>query len=153
MFVKRGAIGKEARDYLHSHIEGHFKYEEGNDLRAVIREVLRDRDIFTFLALHSERGQGLRLGNVSYWDDTRVYIHYGLTLNFDELPRHTALYNFESWYDNDKIGEQMDLRLGWGISLGEGAEPPSPEDFVAQVNFALANPKSYLIKLNLKPEP
>lgn len=146
MFVKKDALEEETRDYLVDRLDKSFTYKEGNDLNSIINEVLNDRDIFTFLAIFSERGSGLRLGHISYFDDAILYTHYGLVLDFDKIPRRTKLFSFES-FDELGFGKQDNLMFGFGI--GGRGDRPSPDYFLRQVNHVLKNPEPYLLKLNL----
>ncbi|MDP4039022.1 MAG: hypothetical protein Q8P57_00355 [Candidatus Pacearchaeota archaeon] len=152
--ISKPAISRETRDFLRKEVDRYLvSQQDGSDLGSAILEVLNDRNIFTFLAMHSRRGQGLSLGRMSYWDDAGVYAHYGLALDFDNIPRMTRLYNFTSIEASGRFCEQEDLRLGDGIYFNPHFSGllPSAEGFVRQVNSVLMNPKQHLIELHLKP--
>ena len=145
-------ISSDARASLNSQLEKNFQKPNGEDLDAVVSEVLKDRDVFTFLAHFSLRGQGLRLGQFSFFDDINVMVHYGLVLDADIVPRETKLFTYETVNDF----EQDNLELGPGFGdykqkfSNDVRDFPTPQRFAEEVNRTLLKPTSYLVKLNLE---
>jgi len=152
MKISVPVIGSDARAYLNSQLDKNFQKPNGEDLDAVVSEVLKDRDVFTFLAHFSKRGEGLRLGQFSFFDDIRVMVDYGLVLEFDRLPRQTKLFTYETVNDI----EQNNLELGSGFGdykqkfSGDVHGFPTPQRFAEEVNRTLLEPTGYLVELNLE---
>ena len=152
MKISVPVIGSDARAYLNSQLDKNFQKPNGEDLDSVVLEVLKDRDVFTFLAHYSLRGQGLRLGQFSFFDDIRVIVDYGLVLDVDHVPRQTKLFTYETVNDI----EQNNLELGLGFGdykkkfSGDVREFPTPQRFVEEVNRTLLKPTSFLVKLNVE---
>lgn len=91
------AITPETRLILTRELDKHFRSEHGEDLQAVVSEILNDKDLFTFLATFLKRGDGLSIGRMNYFDDTHVDVVYGLTIDFDRVPRTISLYSYEDY--------------------------------------------------------
>ncbi len=156
MLVKESAITKETREFLKKDIDKHFEYKEGSDLQSIIKEVLKNKDIFTSFALYFKPRRGLELGRTSFWDDIMVYGHYGLILDFDHIPRELKIFNYETTSPMAPMRERkIEVILGYGIiepSGGEGVlgelERLTPETFIEKVNDALKNPKGHIIEFD-----
>ena len=149
MLVKRPVIEEDTRKYLKDGFDKSFHYVDGSDLKAVIDEILHDRDIFTFFALHFEPRQGLILGNTTYWDDIRSYNHYGLILDFKYIPRELKIFNFETGQGMliPTPERTIEVSLGYCVREGTGL---TPERFIGEVNRALKESKDYLIEFDDK---
>ncbi|MDO8508950.1 MAG: hypothetical protein Q7S27_04670 [Nanoarchaeota archaeon] len=146
MLVKKPVIEKDLRKTLNSNIDYKFRYKEGDNLESAIKEVLADRDIFTFFALFFKPRQGLKLGSMGYLDDSvRVEQHYGLMLDFENLPRRLKLFMYETTspsYPNREI----EVNYVWDLNNGE--RQLNVETFIEQVNETLRYPRKYLVELN-----
>lgn len=146
MLVKTDILSTETRRFLEKEFKKHFKHEEGKYLDSIVSEVLNDRDIFMFLATFLQERHGLRLGNMNYFDDIGVEIHYGLALNFN-IPRRTVLFTFEEF--GGIIEEHLSVG---GFRIPDYKERylfsgrPTTEQFIEQVNTVLINPKPYVYR-------
>jgi len=150
MLVKQEVIGSEARKYLQEQLESQFpELEHGEGLDSVVSEVLNDKDLFIFLAQNLPEGKGLRLGSGSFWDDTTVYVHYGLTIDFKNTPRKTKLYAFNSFQLHGFNPYDFGLYSSFPRHhfRDDIISFPTSESFVADVNQVLKNPKPFLIDL------
>ncbi|MBU3912793.1 MAG: hypothetical protein KKB21_04515 [Nanoarchaeota archaeon] len=148
MLVKVPVISNKTRRVLQAQLSKDFpEVEDKGDLDSVVSEVLGDRDIFMFLAGHLPEGKGLKLGMSNYWDDTNVYVHYGLALDL-EVHRKTKLFTSASFNPYGLEPKEFGLYSqfpSWGVY--RLAEWPSSEEFAERVNNVLQNPKPYLINL------
>jgi len=95
MLVKAPVIDDEARKHINRALEKVFTHKEGEDLDAVVSEVLNDRDIFLYFLTHLRKGQGIELGSMSYWDDAHVDLCYGLAMNYRTEPPKLSLFTYE----------------------------------------------------------
>lgn len=147
------AIDEKTRTVLTTKLADHFKYTEGDDLQAVVSEVLSDRDLFTFLAVFLADDTGLKLGTMSYWDDATVNIDYGLTIDFHNPPRQTKLFTAEYFGYTPVLSEGSRLNIMFPeeyLTSDVGrfcSNAPTPKDFVAAVNAVLQDPKQYVVPL------
>ena len=153
MLVKVPVLEENTRKLINSHLDRLFKHSEGTDLDSVVSEVLADRDIFAFLAAFLPKNHGLILGAMSFYDDITVYIDYGLTIDFDNLPRKTTLFSYKRFGGES----QEDLSLGFSrIPDYENryhfSGRPSPEEFAREVNNVLKDSKQYLVEF-IKKKP
>src|SRR3989338_2438698 len=153
MVVGISAISKDNRKKLEKLFK---KPRKGSNLQSVINEVLNDKDIFAFMAAFSERGQGLLMGNMTFWDDIRVIVSYGLVLDVDYVPRKLKLFTYETFgYTPASISEQKHFRLSSSFPdydkqfSSDFCGFPSPEEFALQADTALKNPEEHYVKLEL----
>ncbi len=138
MLVSKPVIYSETREVLEEHLRNHFQTPEGIDLDAVVAEILHDKDLFTFLAIHLDEEKGLYLGSMRYDCDEIIPVHYGLTLDF-KVPRKSQIF----YYRDKSIERQEKISLCDIVPHHQGC--PSPKQFITQINNVLKNPKDYLI--------
>jgi hypothetical protein len=154
-------ITPETRKSLQNSLKPHFKVKKGDNLRAVVSNVLNDKDVFAFFAAYLPKGKGLELGKLSLWDDIRVNIPYGLIFNVETvryehlgskeiIPRKVQLYSYHEFgcrrFDNLTIGSYFDNYSRYGTDF-KGY--PTPKAFVENVNKVLQNPKDHLVVVPL----
>ncbi|MEN9626530.1 MAG: hypothetical protein RL557_858 [archaeon] len=153
MLIVQSAIDSELRTFLETDLSARFRFEEGRDLDVAIKEILSNRDIFSFLTIHLPERHGLRLGNVGYYDGERVYHNYGLTIG-REVPRKTVLYSCESLgiecYYDDRAKQTMQFsdhlpRLDFTYVNGY----PSPMEFCTKIKKSFIDFQRYLINFDL----
>ena len=153
MLYQAPVITKQTKAYFTICFDKYLpKGKSGATLQDVVAEVLHDRNLFTFLAAFLPQNHGLILGKTRFYNDIAVQVTYGLTVDFDELPRQTRLFTFETYGSF----MQKDLHLGAGFPSNltekyrfEGY--PTPEEFAQSVNTVLQTHDTfYLIQLDLK---
>ena len=162
MLTRTSAIDRETKSVINKRLEEYFKYEQGEDLDSVIKEVLNDKDVFLFFATCLKKNQGLSLGFMNYWDDTDVRVPYGLLLSGD--PPKLRIYSYETlrrplmdFHPNmeGKISKKdmfslfyladcLSNKRGFDGPSYEGY--PSSEDFVRSVNIVLKEPGKYIVE-------
>ncbi len=145
MLVKKSVIDEGIRESINAKINNQFIYKEGSDLDSVIGEVLHDRDLFTYLALNFKHNQGLEIGCNSYFDDITVEEHYGLILDFNNIPRELKLYSFE-------VPTPLYPRKSFDLFLGNRLRTTysqlEPESFLRNLNASLENKEKNLIEFD-----
>lgn len=152
MLVTNPAIGTEARKLMQSRLEEHFKFSEGDDLASVVSEVLNDRELFIFLAAYLPHEKGIGLGTMSYWDDTTVNVVYGLTIDFDKVPRKTGIFCYESLPGILQMKKIVRILNGFPDYSQKDAVNPSPKEFADCVNMVLKEPERYVLDLKSDSE-
>jgi len=126
-----------------------FKVKRGDNLQTVVSKVLNDKDILNFLAPFPT-GRGLELGEMSFFDDIKVNVPYGLTLDND-AQRKVQLYSYEQatrsmHTHNLKIASCFPSYLE-SKYYSDFDGYPTPEAFVKNVNRVLQKPLDHLLKL------
>ena len=142
MLVKTEAITHETRTHIRSALDRIFTHKEEGDLDSVVSEVLNDRDVFLYLMTHLKKFQGVELGRMSYWDDARVEVPYGLTINYVGEPPRTVLFAYT--LVNGRHAEELRFYDIMPKHLVEGRGEdvcgiPKPENFAGVVNVVLQN--------------
>jgi len=150
MIVRVPAITNETRESLNARLDSMFKVEEEEGIQGVVSEVLNDKDLFAYLAANLPRNYGLRLDKISYWDDTRVEIRYGLAIDFSSTPKRTSLYTFDFFPDSSfpRLKNLKFIRSPPNVDYKLGPSGnPIPQRFADDVNFVLKAPEEHLIYL------
>jgi len=149
MSNEKEVIYEPVRKKIENFLNETFKSKDGKSLDSAFSNILNDRDLNLFLMSNLPENEGILIGKTSYYSDTAVNLLYGLTVDFDEIPRRSKLFvlkeinysgrkiscrNYSSFPD---IYNKEYHFKGW----------LSKEDFVKEVNSALFSPKDYIINL------
>ena len=153
MKILQPALNQPSRTFLKDSLDKYFEFNKhGEDLNSVIKEILNDRDLFTYLVINLPENHGLYLGSVGYYDDIQARVDYGLTI-CSEIPRKINLFAIDTIYpfnSRNLSGNEVTL---WNL-FPDHLIPyerykrniPSVEEFVKQVNESLKNiPNSYAL--------
>lgn len=149
-------INKNTTQILKQKInEASPKFTKGNKLENVIEEVLADQDIFLFLAKYTINDSGLILGKMQYFDDIKIEVFYGLTINRDyQKNLETNIFSFKNIpLSVNREEPTKTLRKGRRLSQyqKQGINHqgyPSAIEFVKQLNKVLQNPNGNWVDFN-----
>lgn len=139
MLVKRPVIKPETRANMGKYLDSIFSYKEGADLDSVVSEILNDRDVFLYLSTTLDPGFGLELGKMDFFDDIVIDVPYGLTLNDVHSLPALILFSYKEIIGSgaNELAFHNLFPTGNNI-LGLYHNIPTPEEFAAQVNYALS---------------
>ena len=156
MLESVNVINEKIIKKLEKDLVGYYKFKEGNDLNSVVSEILNNRTLNLYLLSFLPKDNGILLGNTSYFDDIRVDIHYGLTVNFADSPRKTELFIVHSVDDFFKQKREGFKIEDLGFCFPDYSRTheyfegwPSSIEFIEDFNriFLSDNLKDYLIPL------
>ncbi|MFA5953109.1 MAG: hypothetical protein WC812_00795 [Candidatus Pacearchaeota archaeon] len=96
------AIDEKTRKYLNSYLDQNFKVMHSDNPEVIVSEILNDKDLNLFLFSYLPKDNGVYLGRTEYFDQpVRVYVHYGLTVNFeDDFIRRAKLFLKQSFEES-----------------------------------------------------
>jgi hypothetical protein len=150
MLVKQSALGDRTLKNLEKSLKDYYSFKEGEGLNSVLREVLNNQTLNLYLLSFLPMNKGILLGRTNYFDDIKVHVDYGLTINFNEEPRKTGLFVREGTSGNIKLNlitrhfpsyEHKSPFQGW----------PSPKEFLEMVNAVFSSKdkdiEDYLVNL------
>ncbi len=170
MLVKTSAITDETREHMNTVLEEVFAHKEGEGIQSVVSEVLNDKDVFLYLLTYLKTNQvvsevlndkdvflylltylktnqGVELGRMSYWDDIRVEVPYGIAVDQRSYHPKLTIFEYSSVMGSaDELGFYPFLPRRHGTFAYE--DFPTPKNFSDAVNLVLKNPKGSLVDLN-----
>lgn len=156
MQIIKPAISDQTRASLMKEVGKIFvKTQEGVGLDAVVSEVLSDKDLFIFLAAFLPTSCGLKLGELHYYSQSsaRITLKYGVTVDFETVPRKTKLFAQDAYRDGFPVSEKayfFDRFLELQGSNNFFDFVPSGEQFAETLNYILRNPSPYVMELNFR---
>ena len=152
MLVKESALKDSTLNNLEKSLKANYSFKNGENLDSVLKEVLNNRTLNLYLLSFLPADKGIRIGKTGYWDDIRVHVYYGLTLDFNEIPRKTGLFISEQTSADDvklkAITNHFPTYYEQYKSPFDGW--PSPQEFLERVNNILSDEdkiKDYLVDL------
>jgi hypothetical protein len=144
MLVKVELLEKDTKKNIRDLTERFMgEIKQGTGLNEIIPEILRDKDLFIYMAKASIKDSGIRLGHMEYWDDVTVRVTYGLNYNFEKPSLNIFTFKSTPGYPpNEEPIKSLELHssLPSSNSIETFSGYPSPEKFVSSLNEILRKP-------------
>ena len=145
MLVEKLAINDKTRGKIRKFVDNFLgEPKQGTRLSDVISEILSDKDLFLYMAIHSIKDSGIILGRMSYFNDISVQVPYGITYDFKNTSLNIFTFDFCAFGSEKKPMETLKLykhlpsKRSMGVNTEENySDYPTVDSFLNSLNRIL----------------